>query len=297
MPQKFACTLTQNTRFKIKIVLRLATPLPLVYAPTMSTPTTSRMVADRVTIADTVVSAVKIHGPEIVPIVEKALFPNGPPANLRVADVLTALGAHLERTTSILVQADRDHTAELADDDAIRQARDSREVDLRDLLSTMRANLVRNYGSSVAGAYGFGATLPEDASGLLLLAGNVESLLRTRPLTETPKNKSLELAPLLAADDIRNAAATLRTALGDIDREKREAQLTQGAKNEAMDAWKAVYPAVADGVAAFFSLAGRSDLAQRVRPTARRRAGLPDESAPGPDTPSAQGEMAQGNHS
>jgi len=82
-------------------------------------------------------------------------------------------------------------------------------------------------------------------------------------------------------------------ALGNVEREKREAQLTQGAKNEAMTAWSTAYPAVADGAAAFFSLGGRSDLAQRVRPTARRRAGLPDEEA-APEAPAAPGPGGSG---
>ena len=251
----------------------------------MSTPNVSRMVADRVAIAGTVVSAIKIHGPEIIPTVEKALFPNGAPNNLSVADVVMALGAHLERTTGAMVKAEQDHTNELADDDAVRRDRDERTVDMKDLLGALRSNLIRNYGSSVAGAYGFGATLPDDAPGLLLLAGNVENLLRTRPLVEAPKNKSLKVDAQLAADDIRDAAAALRAAVDGIEREKREAQLTLGAKNDALTSWGAAYAPVADGTAAFFALVGRTDLAQRVRPTARRRAGLPDEETTNPTLP------------
>lgn len=254
----------------------------------MSTPTVSRMVADRVAITNTVGSAIKIHGPEIIDTVEKTLFPNGVPNNLKVSDVLIALGAHLDRTTAALVQTDRDHTVELADDDGARQSRDERGVDLKDLLGALRSNLIRNYGSGAAGAYGLGVTLPDDASELLLLAGNVENLLRTRPLTEPPKNKSLKVDPILAADDVRDAADALRTALEGVEREKREAQLTLGAKNDAMNAWGAAYPAVADGAAAFFALGGRADLAQRVRPTARRRVGLPDEETTNP-TPTPAG--------
>jgi hypothetical protein len=252
------------------------------------------MVADRVAITNTVVTAIHVHGPEIFPIVEKALFPAGPPNNLKVADVITAFGAHLERTTTSLVNTDRAHTTELADDDGIREERDERTVDLKDLLSTLRSNLIRNYGAIVAGAYALGAALPDDAPALLLLAGNVENLLRTRALVEPGKNQSLKINAVLAADDVKNSAAALRTALGDVEREKREAQLTQGAKNEAMATWGATYPAVADGAAAFFALGGRPDLAQRVRPTARRRAGLPEGEATGTEAPPA-GNASGGN--
>jgi len=141
------------------------------------------------------------------------LFPNGVPNTLSVADVLNALGAHLDRATAGLVKADQDHSNELADDDEARRDRDERTVDMKDLLGALRSNLIRNYGSAVAGAYGFGATLPDDAPALLLLAGNVENLLRTRALVEPPKNKSLKVDAQLAADDIRDAAAALRAAV------------------------------------------------------------------------------------
>lgn len=246
----------------------------------MSEPTVSRMVADRVAITDTVVKAIDIHGPEVAAAVEKALFPAGPPANLKVADVLAALGAHLERTIAELVKADREHTVELADDEGIRLTRDERTIDLKDLLGTLRANFIRNYGPVVAGAYGIAAALPDDAPALLLLAGHVENFLRTRPLAEPAKNQSLKIDPILAANDVKASADALRAALGRVEQEKREAQITQGAKNNAMASWGIGYSAVADGAAAFFALGGRSDLAQRVRPTARKRAGLPDEEAP-----------------
>lgn len=263
-------------------------PAPsLLTTALMSDPKVSRMVADRVAITNTVVTAIRIHGLEIAPAVEKALFPAGTPNNLKVADVIAAFGAHLERTTNSLVGADGAHTAELADDEEHRQKRDENTVDLKDLLSTLRSNLIRNYGSVVAGAYGLGAALPDDAPSLLLLAGHVENLLRARALVEPAKNQSLKIDALLAADDVKNSAQALRAALANVEQEKREAQLTQGAKNEAMSAWSADYPAVADGAAAFFTLAGRPDLAQRVRPTARRRAGLPDEEATSAEAPAA----------
>lgn len=236
----------------------------------------SRMVSDRVAITDTVVAAIDIHGPEAAPTLEKLLFPGGVPADLTVASFLAALGNHLRARASQLVTADRTHMTELADDEGYRAKRDDCTADTRDFLSTLRTSLGRNYGQVVAGAYGLGASIPEDPHTVLVLADNVEDLLRNRPLTEPPKNKSLKIDPIAAADDLKASATALKTALGDIDREKREAQLTQTAKNEAMAAWGTSYSGVADAAAAFFLLAGRPDLSERVRPTARRRAGLPE---------------------
>lgn len=244
----------------------------------------SRMVADRATISRTVTAAVEHHGPEVAPALEKALFPGGPPQNLTIAGVLGALGALLDGTTTHLLEADQAHAAELADDAGFRAARDGRIVDLRDFLATLRTNLGRNYGEGVPAAYNLGAVLPEDAAALLVLAANVEKQLRERPLAEAPKKKSLQVDPLAAADDLKAAADALRAALGDVERERREAQLTLGTKNDALGAWTTTYSGVADAVAALFTIAKRPDLADRVRPTARRRAGLPEaEDAPEPD--------------
>ena len=66
-----------------------------------------------------------------------------------------------------------------------------------------------------------------------------------------------------------------------------------------MGRWAVVYPGIADSAAALFTLAGRPELAERVRPTARRRSGVPEEEdtesttpAP-PEPPPAPVEPAQ----
>ncbi len=63
------------------------------------------------------------------------------------------------------------------------------------------------------------SALPEDASSVLLLAGNVENLLRVRLLVEPAKNQSLKIDPILAANDIKSSAAALKTALDNVERE------------------------------------------------------------------------------
>jgi hypothetical protein len=254
----------------------------------------SRMVSDRVAITTTVVTAIDIHGPEVAPALEKVLYPNGAPQDVSIAKVLIALGAHLQAQTMHLVQADRAHTTELADDDEQRRKREEALVDLREFLGALRSSLIQNFAGSLAAAYGLGGAIPEDASTVLVLAGHVEDFLRNRPLVEVPKNKSIKIDPILAADEVKTLANALTKALADVDREKREAQLTQAGKNEAMAAWGTSYSGVADATAAFFALAGRPDLAERVRPTARRRAGLlePEDVPNAPDAQPPPGNTA-----
>jgi hypothetical protein len=80
--------------------------------------------------------------------------------------------------------------------------------------------------------------------------------------------------PIAMADSLATHAEALRTTLGDVKREEREAQLTLQRRNAATTAWNATYQRVADTRTGLFELAGRTELADRVRPTARRRAGL-----------------------
>lgn len=65
-------------------------------------------------------------------------------------------------------------------------------------------------------------------------------------------------------------------ALDDVEREKREAQATLSAKDAQVARWPVVYPGSADVVAALFVMGGWPELAEKVRPTARRRAGTPE---------------------
>ncbi len=244
----------------------------------------SKMVADRAAIGRSVQGAATVHGPEVAPELVALLYPNGAPENVTVADFLAALGEALGRYVAALEAADRNHAAELADDDGFRNERDERMGELKNVYSSLREVSVRSYGSAVADAYGLGSALPEDPQLLLALAGKAEKLLRERALTEQPKIKSLTLDPVAAADDLAAATTALRTALTNVEREKREAQLTQNAKEELMGRWSTVYPGVADTLAGLFTLAKRPALAERVRPTARRRAGLPEteDTAPAP---------------
>lgn len=253
----------------------------------------SRMVADRVSISDTVIASVDNHGPEVAPLLDKLLFPAGVPANLDMAGVLGAIRQYLAQTTTNLVNRDTAHTLELVDDDPYRLQRDEAIVDLRAFLVSFRSTFSTNYSPEVASAYGLSAPIPDDANTLVRVAANIEELLRTRALTETPKKKSLTVHPIDAADDIKTSREAVESALAHVERERRESQLTQAAKNEAMDDWSTRYPRTADTIAALFALAGRDELANAVRPTARRRAGLPDSPAT-PETPPAPPAPATG---
>ncbi len=251
----------------------------------------SKLIADRFAILRTVRVALHVHAPEIVADLEKLLFPAGTPQNLTVQGFLAALEYSLTRYGDALIAADETHAAELADDGGYRAKREACIQELRNYHTSLRDIVARNYSAEVAVAYGLAVALPEDAQVLLNMTKNAAKLLRSRPLTEVARNKSLKLDPIAAADDLDAHHAALAQALNDVEREKREAQITLSAKDTQVARWPVVYSATADAAAALFVLGGRPELAEKVRPTARRRAGTPeteDTTIPaGGDTPVA----------
>ncbi len=238
--------------------------------------TISKLIADRFAILRTVRAALHVHGPEIAPNLEKLLFPSGAPQNLTVQAFLTAIEDSLGRYGDALIAVDESHVNELADDAGHRAKREARIHELRNYHASLRDIVVRNYGPEVAVAYGLAGALPEDAQVLLNTTKNAAKLLRSRPLTEVTRNKSLKLDPIAAADDLDAYHAALTESLDDVEREKREAQITLSAKDAQIARWSVVYSGTADAAAGLFVLSGRPELAEKVRPTARRRAGTPE---------------------
>lgn len=238
----------------------------------------SKMVSDRIAISRTVLSSLQVHGPEVSQDLEKILFPSGAPAHLTVSELLGALAGALHHATSALRDADLAHAAELSDDEAPRAARDQGVLDLRARLMSLRGTLSSVFGSATVTAYGLAGDTPEDADLLLHRASSVAGLLAERPLVEPPKQAGVTVDGKALGHSLEEPMKRLRAALGDVRREEREAQLTLKQRNEAAAVWNTRYQGVADAATGIFELVGQADLADRVRPTARRRAGATEES-------------------
>jgi hypothetical protein len=237
----------------------------------------SKMVSDRVAISRTVLASLHVHGAEVSEDLEKLLFPKGPPAHLTVAMVLEALGHALAQARSELTAADLAHAGELADDDAPRAARDNAIAEVRARLIGIRGALSSVFGSGILTTYGLGGETPDDAELLVHRATNVAKLLAERPIVETPKQTGVTVSAAALAQSLQQPIADLTAALADVGREVREAQLTLKARNDAVAEWNARYQGVADVVTGIFELVRRGDLADLVRPTSRRRAGVAEQ--------------------
>lgn len=236
----------------------------------------SKAVSDRLAIARTLTSAIDVHGAEVIVGLEAALFPDGAPQNVNLQVFFAALRAYVQRSTDDLSGKDQAHAVEMADDAGPREARDTAKAAVREGIIGTRATLEGVYGSTILAAYGLVGSTPDDADELMQMASTTETLLRERTIVEKPLRVGVSVNAMVIADDLKDRIQALRNALGAVRREEREAQVTRQARNEALEGWDKCYRSTADVVTGLFEMANKSEWADRVRPTARRRAGSPE---------------------
>lgn len=245
----------------------------------------SVMVANRMVIAGTVKASVQVHGGPVAGALEQVLFPDGrPPDGLAAAPFIAALGAALARSEAALRGADEALGAERADDPARREARDAAASTVRAQLMRLAALLEGLYGPEVVRAYGLAGETPEGLQEQLQAADTVVGRLRGTPITAPPLVAGMVLDAEAVAAELARHAEVLRTELAAVARESREEQLALGVRDEALRHHDSTYQGVATALEGLYRLAGRADLADLVRPTARRRQGLPEpaDTAPTP---------------
>jgi hypothetical protein len=238
----------------------------------------SKQVANREAITRTVVNSATHHGPIIVDPLERFLFPEGVPEVVTLGVLIEAMGKALVRTTEVMHNADLTLAAEIADDAAPRTARDTSIQAIREMLMDFSALVEGTYGADALKLCGLQGLTPRWGDTLANDGDNVAGLLKGNPFAAlAPKPGREPLKAPKMAEALEAEVAEFKKSLEDVDREEREYQAALGARDLSVEQWSLVYPNVTDALGAFYSLAGRSDLADRVRPTARRRAGQPEE--------------------
>jgi hypothetical protein len=245
----------------------------------------SRVAVNRGVVTDAVLASLRVHGEEIAMGLQ-ALFNQGRSARFEVDALLHRLALELERAGAELLAADLAHATELADDHAPRQARDEATAAVREKLLGLRDLVSGAFGEPAAAAYHLREALPELPAQLLQRGRNVQDLLEKQPFTTPPRHRSLKLKAADLAEELKDELDPLDAALKDVKREEREAQATQEHRNRATEEWQRVYLGVTHMAYGAYILAGRRDLAERIEPTSRRRAGIEEPTpapAPGPE--------------
>lgn len=214
-------------------------------------------------------------GAHLDPVVQKAseiLFPGGVPPGVDMRAVCLSFIDVLQRSADNVAHRDRDVARERSEDDAARAKRDLATGGARAGLFAVRDAASSAYGPEILSIIGLSGRIPDQSEALLTFARNVATTLpavATRPRT----NAYVQLDVVAAAAELTLLSNILSNALTDVARDMRETQMAQSQRNEAVDQWRQNYSMVANMIEGLLRAAGFHHVADRVRPTRRRRAG------------------------
>jgi len=195
--------------------------------------------------------------------------------------------AYLQRKTDLLAAAEDRYVAEQADDVPIRDARDASATELVELTVRARSRVLQVFGANALVQYGFEGETPRLPSKLAPFVLTVVQLLRGAP-QEASDDMGGTVSTVAIADALDARRVPLQAHLDALVREKRENEAALTLRDRATEEWRRAYRSAAMFLAAYYEMAGRRDLADRIRPTVRREAGFePTPPEPDPASPAA----------
>lgn len=242
----------------------------------------SKQVSDRAKASRALVQSIETHSPVLVEALEGALS-RGAAKPKKLGDLgalFSAMGALVGSASEALEAADQAHELEMADDIAPRDARDAAAALVREVLVDLRSALGAAYAPAALRATGLSGSAPQDPQVLLTYGKTVLEGLAQADLG-APKRTGLRVDVKAFSKDLGAHLDELEASLAVVAREVREGEATLSAKTKALADNDRVFQRVGSAVEALARLAGREDLANKVRPSARRP-GLPEEAADEP---------------
>jgi hypothetical protein len=236
----------------------------------------SRQVTRRQAVAGAVEAAANEHAVEVAQRVERRLaeLRGSVGAGLDLGRLQEALGELLAADRRALEAADAAHIEELRGDAETRERRDAATARLHEHLSRLRATVAALYGAGAdARLFALRGRTGRNPEVLRRQAARVLARLRDveRPLP-APRTEWLKADPSTWAAELAPALAELEAALGAVHADRRRAEATHRAKQEALDRYDRTYTAVTGCLASLYHLADLDTYEERLRPRAARRA-------------------------
>jgi hypothetical protein len=243
----------------------------------------SKQVTDRQKSASAVIAAGETHaervGTELDALLAPYLRPGEEMPSLSLLMHLVARS--LADTRDRMVAADEAHIAELADDAAPREARDAAATALSEEITDLREWLTGLYGAAAVPRFGFSDVTPRDPVQLVRFGREIVAALGKRDLPR-PRRQDIQWDAAATVRKLEGLCDELDGHLKDVAREVREAEATQVGKNTAVSAYDERFSRVANCLTGVFRMAGHVDLADRVRPSARRPGQTEADAPPAP---------------
>lgn len=203
----------------------------------------------------------------------------------QAAAAIDVFVGHLHAHNELLGATEDEYVAEQADDPTVREAREEAKANLLDLAVRARSRIADTLGRAGLERYGLESDTPRNARALASHVENAIKLLRG-DVAEIDDGLGGTLATTALADSLAAAHAPLADAVARLRVESREGEGALTARDRALEEWTDAYQGVATVLVGLYRLAGRQDLAERIRPTDRRASGREtSEPSPGDPTP------------
>lgn len=250
-----------------------------------------KQIENRLTVSGKVAASAQTHRGEVAKALAAQSRAVQGPKSEATADVfetaMAALQDMVERGANELKKAELAYAAEQADDVKPRSQRDALTAELNALMTRLRSTVEDALGPDALPTYGLEGATPRTSRPLANHVANVVSLMQKRPATITTELGST-FSTEATVNAIKPKGAALEAALKVVDREARELEKAQSDRDQAVELWTEIYQGVATTLSGLYRLAGRKDLADRVRPTSRSISG--EDSPPDASEEGEEGE-------
>ncbi|HEY8428657.1 MAG TPA: hypothetical protein VIL20_09795 [Sandaracinaceae bacterium] len=235
----------------------------------------SKGTADKLAFSRSLGAALEVHGEQIAKKAAAVLFPDGK-EEFDCVELIGAFRRMIRRAEERFEAADAAHLDELADDDPLRVERDLVKREVLDAMLSARATVTGAFGLAVAKSAGLVVVLEDRPD---LVEKQAMAAVRSLRAAETPKRAFADAKVDLArvADELEAKAVKLRGLLDSLDRERREAEKTLNAREQAEAHWRGVTGLGGAVFEMMAEIAGEHRIAEGARPTVRRRAGILDD--------------------
>lgn len=254
----------------------------------------SRQVDNRIQSSEHVVHAATTHAEQVAErLAARAISVQGvnTMATKEFFHVLLAfLTDTLGASARSLDEAEHRVLAERSDDVGLREDRDSAAADLLRAAVRVKSMVADALGPEGIATYSLEGETPRAPRELVSHAESVSNLMIKKPFLVTVEGITFDSAAM--AQTLATKANKLDKSLATMKREEQELADQLGLRETQVLAWIEDHQGIADTLVGLFRLAGRKDLAERVRPTSRALAG--EEVTPPAEAPTTPSEDPSG---
>lgn len=233
----------------------------------------SKQVAGLLATTREVVSSAENHGPIIVDPLKTELGNYTSTENLDLSHLLTTLTAYFNAKASALRDADIALAQERADDPQFREKRDSAIASANKVITKVKSVL----NETALLAYGLSSRTPDSPDAIINYIRKIIAMLKEKPeVVSTETGNEDEFVKVDVGSMINlltKCADNIEQALSDVKREERELQAAIDFRDLKLKEWKDAYIPVASILSGLYQLGGKSDLADKIRPTVRNSSG------------------------